>query len=432
MKKVLFISFLILFLFSANHILAHQPNIIFSKPGDINIIDAEISRAFFDDLRGQTRNYLIESDKDFQLYINLLVPDPENRGSKYSADVFDESGQKIYSLDGESFIWKSYYEEYGRDYYLKGPELEQKVSAGKYKIEVYSKDNIGKYVLAVGKTEYFNAGSLLNIYWQLPLLKIIFFKTSVLQFFLTPFGIVGIGIIGAIFILIALINYIIGVVQTKIKQNEAKTLLLTSGGMPQMYDEIIKLLQKPAYDVTVAFVNTAHKYMLEGGIDDKDIDLQIMRDLGFNVQEVDIEGMNKNQIMDIFQLKDIIFVDGGNTFYLLNAMRKCGFEGVIRKLLKQGKVYVGVSAGSIVAGKTIKPAVWLGDKNIGLKKLKGLGLVSFDIFVHYTPEWMDIIKKQIPDEKKRIKSLKILTDDQAILVQGKEAHLIGDGDAVIV
>ena len=159
-----------------------------------------------------------------------------------------------------------------------------------------------------------------------------------------------------------------------------------------------------------------------------------MKELGFNVEEIDIEGKNQSQLMKLFEVKDIIFVAGGNTFYLLNAMRRSGFEKVIRKLLKSGKVYIGVSAGSVVAGRTIKTVGWKNaDKNIvGLKDLKGLNLVPFDLFVHYTPEWVDVIKQQIKNPKKRAKNLKIITDDQAILVQGNEVDLIGDGEAVVV
>jgi dipeptidase E len=238
----------------------------------------------------------------------------------------------------------------------------------------------------------------------------------------------------AVLILLAIIYYLIGLIKKTIKHNQAKTLLLTSGGMPQMKDEIIKLLQKPAYDITVGFITTAYKYEIEEDPYYKNEDLQIMRDeLGFNVEEVDIDGKRESEVMKILELKDIIFVAGGNTFYLLNAMRQCNFEKVIRKLLKEGKVYIGTSAGSIVAGRTIKTAAWLGDKNIvSLKDLKGLNLVPFDIFVHYQPEYAETIRKQIRNPRKRTKRLKILTDEQAILVQGKEADLIGEGEMIIV
>lgn len=433
MRKLIFFSIFFLFLVSAPSVLAHQPRIIYYQQGDIEISNPEVSQAFYDELKGELRNYFIDSDKDFDLYINLLVPAQENRDGRYSAKIFLQGREEeIAFLDGLSFGWQEFYEEFGRDYYFKGPELEQRFSAGRYKMEVFSGDNQGKYVLAVGKTEAYDTQSLLNIYWQLPLLKITFFKTSPLQFFLTPFGIAGVGAIGAVLIFLVIIYYLIGVIKEAIKHKKAKTLLLTSAGM-QMKDEIIKLLQKPAYDITVAFISTAAKP--QENIDYLKRDWTIMRDeMGFNVEEVDIEGKKESEVMKLLELKDVIFIEGGNAFYLLKAMRACNFEKIIRKLLKQGKVYIGVSAGSMVAGKTIKTAGWKnGDKNIvGLKNLKGLNLVPFDIFVHYQPEHAEIIKQNIKSPRKRKKKLKILTDDQAILVQGKEIMLIGKGGQVVV
>jgi peptidase E len=104
----------------------------------------------------------------------------------------------------------------------------------------------------------------------------------------------------------------------------------------------------------------------------------------------------------------------------------------MKKLLKLGKVYVGASAGSIVAGRSIKTAEWVGDKNlVKLVNLKGLNLVKFDVFVHFQPEHAEIIKKKLPFKWQRRK-LKILTDEQAILVQGREVALIGKGNEAIV
>ena len=432
LKKVIFIFSLVFFSGFAFSISAHQPVMIYLQKDNnsVQIANPEISRAFYDDLKGKPRDYFIDSSKDFDLYINLLVPAGTNPDGKYSAKVFDNTGKEIAFINGADFSWQQYYESFGRDYYYKGPEFDKKVSAGKYKIEVYSKDNLGKYTLAVGKTESFDVKSVLNTVWQLPLLKLTFFKSDVLQFFLTPFGIGAIGALGGLIILILLINYIISVIKERIKHNMAKTLLLTSGGM-DMKEQIVKLLQKPAYDVTVAFITTASKN--EEDISYVENDLNIMKEIGFNVEELDIDGKTEFQIMSILKLKDIIFVEGGNTYFLLNAMRKCNFEKVLRKLLKQGIVYIGASAGSIVAGKTIETSSWKSDEpNYGVKNLKGLNLVPFNIFVHYLPEHAEIIKQKIKNPKKRLKKLKILTDGQAILVQGNEVDLIGEGEQIIV
>lgn len=444
MKKIILSLIIFFLLIVANFVSAHQPKIIYFQSGNIYIENPEISQAFYDEITGSPRNYYISSDKNFNLYLNLLVPNPANRDGKFSANIFlisSDQEQQVGILDGQNYEWTEYYEEFGRDWYMKGPELEQELGAGNYRIEVFLQDppaqagNFGKYVLAVGKNESFDARGLLNIFWQLPLLKIQFFNTSPLQFFLTPFGIGGIGFLGVVLIFLAIIYYIIGAIKDAIKHAQAKTLLLTSAGM-QMMKEIKSLLQKPAYDITVGFITTASK-PLEGDIEFVRRDLTIMREeMGFNVEEIDIEGKTQAQVMDALRLKDIIFVEGGNTFYLLRAMRKCRFEKVIRKLLKEGRVYMGASAGSIVAGKTIKTASWLREEyrntnNFGVKTLKGLNLVPFDIFVHYFPEDAEIIKKKMRWRWQRRK-LKILTDDQAILVQGKEVAIIGKGEQIVL
>ncbi|MGA2418320.1 MAG: Type 1 glutamine amidotransferase-like domain-containing protein [Candidatus Staskawiczbacteria bacterium] len=435
MPKITTYIVIFLFLTAASIASAYQLRVVYLQNGNVQINNPEISQAFYDELKGEPRDYFIDSSKDFELYINLLVPEKANRDGRYSAKIFSEDNgneQQIAESDGDSSQWQEYYDNFGRDYYLKGPELDNQLAAGKYKIEIFSEDNQGKYVLETGKKEIYDAQSILNIYWQLPFLKLTFFETSVLQFFLTPFGIAGIGAIGVLLIFIALIYYFVGAIREFIKHNQAKTLLLTSSGM-QMKNEIVKLLQKPAYDITVAFISTAAKP--QENLDYLKSDWNIMRDeMGFNVEEVDIEGKKEAEVMKLLELKDIIFVEGGNAFYLLKAMRECNFEKIIRKLLKQGKVYIGVSAGSMVAGRTIQTAGWKdGDKNIvGLKNLKGLNLVPFDIFVHYQPEYAELIKSKIKNPKKRAKKLKILTDDQAILVQGREVDLIGKGEQIVV
>jgi peptidase E len=408
---------------------AHQPRLIYNEEGDIQIKNPEISQAFYDELSGQTRNYFITSESNFVLYVNLLVPESTNISGRYSANIFS-GNEKIDEADGFGMEWPEYYEEFGRDYYLKGPELERQLSAGSYRIEVFSPNNEGKYVLAVGKTESYDLQSLLNIYWQLPMLKMQFFQTDMLQLLFTPFGVAAVGAVGGILIFLAVIYYLAGLIGEAIKHRKVKTLLLTSNGM-QMKSEIIKLLQKPAYDITVAFINTAAKP--ESDLSYVEEDWKIMREeLGFNVEEIDIEGKKEEEVMELLKHKDIIYVEGGNTFYLLRAMRACNFEKIIKKLLKKGSVYIGVSAGSMVAGRTIKTAGWKreGD-HFGVKNLRGLGLVPFDIFVHFRPEHADIIKSKIPWKWQRRK-LRILTDEQAILVQGREVDLIGKGNKIVV
>ncbi|KPJ55127.1 hypothetical protein AMJ47_01225 [Parcubacteria bacterium DG_72] len=192
-------------------------------------------------------------------------------------------------------------------------------------------------------------------------------------------------------------------------------------------EEILKILPKPADQIKVAYIITASKS--EKDISYLDRDKGAMLDLGFSVEEIDIGGKNEKELKEIFKDKDIIYVQGGNTFYLLKYVKESGFGGVIKDLIERGKIYIGVSAGSIITGPTIETAGWKrADKNIvGLKDLTGLNFVPFLVFVHYEPEHSEIVKQERLACKYPVR---ILTDEQAFLVRDNEIKLVGNGPEV--
>ncbi|MFA4880715.1 MAG: hypothetical protein WC650_03785 [Candidatus Doudnabacteria bacterium] len=82
-----------------------------------------------------------------------------------------------------------------------------------------------------------------------------------------------------------------------------KTLLLTSAGMKMLRmsfandilkEEILKLLPRPANQIKLAHITTASK--AEDDISYVKKDSQIMADVGFHVQEIDIEGKNEDEL----------------------------------------------------------------------------------------------------------------------------------------
>jgi len=133
------------------------------------------------------------------------------------------------------------------------------------------------------------------------------------------------------------------------------------------------------------------------------------------------------QDIDVFKLGNekfatekeyaVIFVCGGNTFDYLDRLRKTELDKFIIAFAKKDEnIYIGVSAGSIIAGPDIEIAGWgsEGDENnIGLKNLKGLGLTDFIIFPHYKKE----LKSELDEFKKKTGHKIIeLRDDQAIVL----------------
>jgi dipeptidase E len=76
-----------------------------------------------------------------------------------------------------------------------------------------------------------------------------------------------------------------------------------------------------------------------------------------------------------------LFVGGGNTFRLLKALQDRDLSGAIRRRVQAGMPYVGSSAGSIVAGPTLKTT-----KDMPIVQpasFDALALVDFQISPHY-------------------------------------------------
>lgn len=98
---------------------------------------------------------------------------------------------------------------------------------------------------------------------------------------------------------------------------------------------------------------------------------------------------------------DFIYMMGGNTFYLLSKIREYGFDKKIVNAIKNGIIYVGSSAGSIIMGNTIETAC---DENKYLTDFKGLGLIN-GIIIPHANNRKDYINKQRKKYKDQIFSI---------------------------
>ncbi|MBI2514714.1 Type 1 glutamine amidotransferase-like domain-containing protein [Candidatus Wolfebacteria bacterium] len=205
-----------------------------------------------------------------------------------------------------------------------------------------------------------------------------------------------------------------------------KTILLTSAGM-DVKEEILEILPKPANQIKLAHISTASK--AEGNLSYLEKENREMKALGFQVEEIDIEGKNEAELRKLLEDRDVIYVQGGNTFYLLKYVRESGFDKVVKDLIDKGVIYIGVSAGSYIACPTIEMANWKSqDRNVvGLTDFAGLNLVPFLLSVHYKPEYKEVLKREILAAKYPVK---ILTDEQAILIRDGEISLVGKGEEI--
>jgi dipeptidase E len=155
----------------------------------------------------------------------------------------------------------------------------------------------------------------------------------------------------------------------------------------------------------------------------------IIKNNGYNIEEVDIENKTKKELKNFFKNKNIIQIEGGNAFYLLRAIRETAFSELLKELLEEGKIYIGTSAGAYIMCPSIEVSNWNtnGRDRFGIDDFTALNYVPFVLKAHYKDELEEKIKKGIQTLKY---SIRVLKDGQGILVENGKYIFIGDGKEV--
>jgi dipeptidase E len=190
---------------------------------------------------------------------------------------------------------------------------------------------------------------------------------------------------------------------------------------------LIELVGKPAQDIHLAVIENAAD--VEAGPKPWLLrNRQMIESHGFNVEYVDL----KQYAEDIDSLqrkladKDVLWFGGGNTYYLRWLIHDMGIEDILRDLVDSGKVYGGGSAGSIVAGPTLKHFETADDVSETPEiLLDGLNLTDKVVLPHmdhakYAPVMNEINGKLHTEGYQTV----LLTDVQALVINGSEEKVI--------
>lgn len=141
---------------------------------------------------------------------------------------------------------------------------------------------------------------------------------------------------------------------------------------------------------------------------------------GFRVNFLDLESEDTQSLKNSVINAKTIIVSGGNTFLLLQLLRKSGLDVTIREFLRsENKRYVGFSAGAIILSPTINAATFervsgADEKIVGLTDLTSIGAINFDIIPHFNPE----VDNEVLEEYKNTNNIEVrtLTDEEFLIL----------------
>lgn len=174
----------------------------------------------------------------------------------------------------------------------------------------------------------------------------------------------------------------------------------------------------PLRGKTVAFIPTASiheaytQYVEEARV--------AFDSLGLIVKELEITQCSKNEMEEVLTNCDCIYVSGGNTFFLLQELRKTGANRYITEQVEKGKLYIGESAGAMILAPNIEYAKDMDDHlalTPGFTDFGGLGIVSFYPVVHFDSFPFEKAAREVVNKNSHL-PLKIITNQQAIVVVG--------------
>ncbi len=211
-------------------------------------------------------------------------------------------------------------------------------------------------------------------------------------------------------------------------------LLLTSGGLTNnsIVKALFEMVGKSPEETSLVFIPTAAN--VETGDKNWFINdlINIHKQNFKSVAITDISAVPENVWRPKIEEADVLFFEGGNTYYLMEWINKSGFKELLPEMLKT-KVYVGLSAGSMVTGPdlALKVSQVVYEEDLDrFGDMPGLNLVDFYFFPHLNSSYFPkLIEENIADVSKRIpKKIYALDDQSALKVVDGNVEIISEGN----
>ena len=201
-----------------------------------------------------------------------------------------------------------------------------------------------------------------------------------------------------------------------------KKLILVS--MLYQVTDLVRTITPELEGKTVTYIPTAGiAEDVEGMVEEETSTLE---NLGMTVDVLEVSSASYDSIVNSLTKNDIIFVGGGNTFFLIQELRRSGADQILIREVEKGKLYIGESAGSIITCPDIGYCAEMDspEKAPDLIDYAGLNLVDFYIVPHIGNAEMGEAAEKAVEKYSSELELKAITDEQVILVEEGRVEIL--------
>ena len=189
------------------------------------------------------------------------------------------------------------------------------------------------------------------------------------------------------------------------------------------FSSVGSLIKEEIDNKKVAFIPTASLH--EGYTGYVGSARKLFKKLGASVTEIDISTEAYSTIQAVFEDADVIYFTGGNSFFLMDQLRKTETDELLKKELADGKLMIGESAGAIICAPTIQYIEQMDEKpeDYSQEDNEGLDLIDFYVLPHYLTAPFKKITERIMAEFSDL-NICAINNHQAIIVNDEGSKVI--------
>ena len=189
------------------------------------------------------------------------------------------------------------------------------------------------------------------------------------------------------------------------------------------FSSVGSLIKEEIDNKKVAFIPTASLH--EGYTGYVGSARKLFKKLGASVTEIDISTEAYSTIQAVFEDADVIYFTGGNSFFLMDQLRKTETDELLKKELANGKLMIGESAGAIICAPTIQYIEQMDEKpeDYSQEDNEGLDLIDFYVLPHYLTAPFKKITARIMAEFSDL-NICAINNHQAIIVNDEGSKVI--------
>ncbi len=148
--------------------------------------------------------------------------------------------------------------------------------------------------------------------------------------------------------------------------------------------------------------------------------------LGMKVNILELTKVSEEEARQKISATTFLYISGGNTFFLLQEIKRKNLVSLIAERVQKGMIYIGESAGSMIATADIEYAEGMDNREIAkdLDSTNALNLISFYPLVHYNePPFIEISRKREEKYGDKLNLIKI-NNKQAITIEDDNINIV--------